>query len=200
MKTWKKIEETKKRTADILNLKRRNEEKIQKVMYTHRWLLESHKNVCDGRALKHGNLSFIMYAYNDWLCVFEYCRKFKTCSIRATNRSTRVRTITCCPSRDRMRREKFKKLSSYHVTKKPNRQRLNAQPTNKLACSMLTRCLRRIVWRTKSLISRRLLPKWKYKRKRSVKWLFPSSISSKEWLKRRLLDAKRKKKSCRWSS
>ena len=31
MKTWKKIEETKKRTNDITNLKKRNEEKVQKV-------------------------------------------------------------------------------------------------------------------------------------------------------------------------
>ena len=31
MKTWKKIEETKKRTGDITQLKKRNEEKVQKV-------------------------------------------------------------------------------------------------------------------------------------------------------------------------
>ena len=31
MKTWKKIEETKKRTGDITSLKKRNEEKVQKV-------------------------------------------------------------------------------------------------------------------------------------------------------------------------
>ena len=31
MKTWKKIEETKKRTSDITGLKKRNEEKVQKV-------------------------------------------------------------------------------------------------------------------------------------------------------------------------
>tara|TARA_B100000780_G_C20948433_1_gene378338 strand:+ start:96 stop:236 length:141 start_codon:yes stop_codon:yes gene_type:complete len=33
MKTWKKIEETKKRTNDISGLKKRNEEKVQKVSY-----------------------------------------------------------------------------------------------------------------------------------------------------------------------
>ena len=33
MKTWKKIEETKKRTNDITGLKKRNEEKVQKVGY-----------------------------------------------------------------------------------------------------------------------------------------------------------------------
>ena len=33
MKTWKKIEETKKRTGDITNLKKRNEEKVQKKIY-----------------------------------------------------------------------------------------------------------------------------------------------------------------------
>ena len=31
MKTWKKIEETKKRTNEISSLKRRNEDKVQKV-------------------------------------------------------------------------------------------------------------------------------------------------------------------------
>jgi hypothetical protein len=31
MKTWKKIEETKKRTGEINNLKKRNEDKIIKV-------------------------------------------------------------------------------------------------------------------------------------------------------------------------
>ena len=34
MKTWKKIEETKKRTNDIQGLKKRNEEKVQKVSKT----------------------------------------------------------------------------------------------------------------------------------------------------------------------
>lgn len=33
MKTWKKIEETKKRTNEISNLKKRNEEKVQKVSW-----------------------------------------------------------------------------------------------------------------------------------------------------------------------
>lgn len=33
MKTWKKIEETKKRTSDITQLKKRNEEKVQKVSF-----------------------------------------------------------------------------------------------------------------------------------------------------------------------
>jgi len=33
MKTWKKIEETKKRTGDISGLKKRNEEKVQKKIF-----------------------------------------------------------------------------------------------------------------------------------------------------------------------
>ena len=33
MKTWKKIEETKKRTGDITGLKKRNEEKVQKKIF-----------------------------------------------------------------------------------------------------------------------------------------------------------------------
>ena len=37
MKTWKKIEETKKRTGDITSLKKRNEEKVQKVSWIIEW-------------------------------------------------------------------------------------------------------------------------------------------------------------------
>jgi len=33
MKTWKKIDDTKKRTGEILTLKKRNEDKIQKKAY-----------------------------------------------------------------------------------------------------------------------------------------------------------------------
>ncbi len=33
MKTWKKIEETKKRTNDISGLKKRNEERVQKKIF-----------------------------------------------------------------------------------------------------------------------------------------------------------------------
>ena len=33
IKTWKKIDDTKKRTNEILSLKKRNEERIQKVRY-----------------------------------------------------------------------------------------------------------------------------------------------------------------------
>jgi hypothetical protein len=32
MKTWKKIEETKKRSKEVMDLKRRNEEKISRKM------------------------------------------------------------------------------------------------------------------------------------------------------------------------
>lgn len=38
MKTWKKIEETKKRTGDITSLKKRNEEKVQKVSWIIEWV------------------------------------------------------------------------------------------------------------------------------------------------------------------
>ena len=35
IKTWKKIDDTKKRTNEILNLKKRNEERIQKKIYDY---------------------------------------------------------------------------------------------------------------------------------------------------------------------
>ena len=42
MKTWKKIEEAKKRTGEIQTLKKRNEDKVQKVTYPlHLSLIEN---------------------------------------------------------------------------------------------------------------------------------------------------------------
>ena len=38
-KTWKKIDDTKKRTNEILSLKKRNEDRIQKVISLVRYLL-----------------------------------------------------------------------------------------------------------------------------------------------------------------
>ena len=38
-KTWKKIDDTKKRTNEILSLKKRNEDRIQKVSTLVRYLL-----------------------------------------------------------------------------------------------------------------------------------------------------------------
>lgn len=38
-KTWKKIDDTKKRTNEILSLKKRNEDRIQKVSSLVRYLL-----------------------------------------------------------------------------------------------------------------------------------------------------------------
>ena len=35
MKTWKKIDDTKKRTGEILTLKKRNEDRIQKKIYDY---------------------------------------------------------------------------------------------------------------------------------------------------------------------
>ena len=45
MKTWKKIEETKKRTGDITGLKKRNEEKVQKVSFTFLRLIYTLENL-----------------------------------------------------------------------------------------------------------------------------------------------------------
>jgi hypothetical protein len=52
MKTWKKIEETKKRTNDISGLKKRNEEKVQKVsalLFILCWV-ENFRHLIDQRA------------------------------------------------------------------------------------------------------------------------------------------------------
>ena len=39
MKTWKKIEEAKKRTGEIQTLKKRNEDKVQKVFHHHHFVI-----------------------------------------------------------------------------------------------------------------------------------------------------------------
>lgn len=58
MKTWKKIEETKKRTNEIHNLKKRNEDKVQKVTLIIlkaflNCFLESNGHATEDRELKH---------------------------------------------------------------------------------------------------------------------------------------------------
>jgi len=45
MKTWKKIEETKKRTGDITNLKKRNEGKFKRKSLIFNWIM-SKKDIC----------------------------------------------------------------------------------------------------------------------------------------------------------
>lgn len=44
MKTWKKIDDTKKRTNEILGLKKRNEERIQKKIYDYQAVNEGQRH------------------------------------------------------------------------------------------------------------------------------------------------------------
>ena len=53
MKTWKKIEEAKKRTGEIQTLKKRNEDKVQKVTYPlHLSLIENCRLASEHRVLE----------------------------------------------------------------------------------------------------------------------------------------------------
>ncbi len=66
MKTWKKIEETKKRTNDITGLKKRNEEKVQKVSeYLNFWLIWCSENIrySNGEWAKKANELKQLYAF-----------------------------------------------------------------------------------------------------------------------------------------
>ena len=66
MKTWKKIEETKKRTNDITGLKKRNEEKVQKVSeYLNFWLVWCSENIrySNGEWAKKANELKQLYAF-----------------------------------------------------------------------------------------------------------------------------------------
>ncbi len=46
MKTWKKIEEAKKRTGEIQTLKKRNEDKVQKVTFTSNLIFLRKLSIC----------------------------------------------------------------------------------------------------------------------------------------------------------
>ena len=76
MKTWKKIEETKKRTNDITNLKKRNEEKVQKVCAAR----QSNQFELDGTPIFH--FDFIPFLFRDFSSIVITLNQW---SIRATD-------------------------------------------------------------------------------------------------------------------
>ena len=121
MKTWKKIEETKKRTGDITTLKKRNEDKVQKVSSYYHCLL---------------------------IICFD-CRKYST-SNWITNRNDKwVRVITCFPNRDMMKRKKFRMPCCFRRRKKQSNQNWLKHRTSR-SNSWITRELdKRIKWRTR---------------------------------------------------
>ena len=62
MKTWKKIEETKKKTGDILSLKQRNDNRLRKVSS---WLHFSAAVTLDGNC--HSNLAVLFLMYREFM-------------------------------------------------------------------------------------------------------------------------------------
>ena len=93
MKPWKKIEETKKRTSDIHGLKKRNEEKIQKV---------SHQN-------------------KPLICI-DY-RKSSTFNWIMNKRDICLKIITLFPNNDMRKRRKYRMPSYFKRRRKLNRQK-----------------------------------------------------------------------------
>lgn len=138
MKTWKKIEETKKRTSDITNLKKRNEEKVQKVSY--QFLID----------LK---LIFCLY------------RKYLIFNWKMSRSDICPKTITWYQSNVTTRKRKFKMLYCFKKRKKPNNQKWSSNKMSKEKDKIILELSRKTRWRIKLDFNLKGLPKWKLKRK-----------------------------------
>lgn len=127
MKTWKKIEETKKRTGDITNLKKRNEEKVQKVSIFLITILT------------------IIFCY----------RKFSTSNLRMSKRDICPKTTTWFPSKGMKKRKKFKMLFFCKRKKKPNKQKWSSNKTSKERDKISSELSRKIRWKIKLVFNQK---------------------------------------------
>lgn len=135
MKTWKKIEETKKRTGDITNLKKRNEEKVQKVS----------KVIFNANSL----------LYRKSL-IFNWIMSKKDICLRIT---------TWFLNRDTRRKEKFKMLFYSKRKKKQNNLKWLNNRMNKEKDKICLELNKRIRWRIKLDFNLRDLLKWKWRKR-----------------------------------
>ena len=135
MKTWKKIEETKKRTGDITNLKKRNEEKVQKVS----------KVIFNANSL----------LYRKSL-IFNWIMSKKDICLRIT---------TWFLNRDTRRKEKLKMLFYSKRKKKQNNLKWLNNRMNKEKDKICLELNKRIRWRIKLDFNLRDLLKWKWRKR-----------------------------------
>ena len=135
MKTWKKIEETKKRTGDITNLKKRNEEKVQKVS----------KVIFNANSL----------LYRKSL-IFNWIMSKKDICLRIT---------TWFLNRDTRRKEKFKMLFYSKRKKKQNNLKWLNNRMNKEKDKICLELNKRTRWRIKLDFNLRDLLKWKWRKR-----------------------------------
>ena len=135
MKTWKKIEETKKRTGDITNLKKRNEEKVQKVS----------KVIFNANSLLYRK-SLIL----NWIM---------------SKKDICLRITTWFLNRDTRRKEKFKMLFYSKRKKKQNNLKWLNNRMNKEKDKICLELNKRIRWRIKLDFNLRDLLKWKWRKR-----------------------------------
>ena len=135
MKTWKKIEETKKRTGDITNLKKRNEEKVQKVS----------KVIFNANSL----------LYRKSL-IFNWIMSKKDICLRIT---------TWFLNRDTRKKEKSKMLFYSKRKKKQNNLKWLNNRMNKEKDKICLELSKRTRWRIKLDFNLRDLLKWKWRKR-----------------------------------
>ena len=135
MKTWKKIEETKKRTGDITNLKKRNEEKVQKVS----------KVIFNANSLLYRK-SLIL----NWIM---------------SKKDICLRITTWFLNRDTRRKEKFKMLFYSKRKKKQNNLKWLNNRMNKEKDKICLELNKRTRWRIKLDFNLRDLLKWKWRKR-----------------------------------
>ena len=136
MKTWKKIEETKKRTGDITNLKKRNEEKVQKVS----------KVICF-------NANYLLYRKS---LIFNWIMSKKDICLRIT---------TWFQNRDTRKKEKSKMLFYSKRKKKQNNLKWLNNRMNKEKDKICLELSKRTRWRIKLDFNLRDLLKWKWRKR-----------------------------------
>ena len=147
MKTWKKIEETKKRTGDITNLKKRNEEKVQKVS----------KGIVF-------NANYLLY------------RKSSIFNWIMSKRDICLRITTWFQNRDMRKKEKSKMLFYSKRKKKQNNLKWLNNRMNKEKDKICLELSKRTRWRIKLDFNLRDLLKWKWRKREDENKLQPKEI------------------------
>jgi hypothetical protein len=167
MKTWKKIEDTRKRTNEIVSLKNRNDDRIRQVS-----------------------------SFSDFVehLVFTCCfdRKNERCKRRLNLNDINLLRTTWFRSSVLRRNLRSKKPYSCLRPRKRSRQRSLGRRTSNRFATMNSRSKPRTRWRTRSLISRSVWRRWRSRRNRGARFKWPNAIRSRRHQWRRLCARPRK--------
>ena len=112
----------------------------------------------------------------------------------------RPRRISQSQSKELTKREKFRRLSSNHVVRKPNNLRSLSNRMSRKRSSRALKLSRRTAWRIRSSTSRRGLLRWRSKKTGRGDCNKSSASMTKGSTMRTIFASRRKKKSCRWRS